>query len=85
VYELPRRAQSVKTGMGQVQHWFLFKVKEPDKTDVRLPAHSEFRNVAWVPFSRAVACAVGFKSYLYRELQKEFGKTVTKISRNSTP
>src|SRR5262245_21388404 len=26
VYELPRQAQSVKTGMGQVQYWFLFKV-----------------------------------------------------------
>jgi putative (di)nucleoside polyphosphate hydrolase len=72
-YELPQRAQSVKTGMGQVQYWFLFRVKEPGK-EVRLPAHSEFRAVAWVPFSRAVARAVGFKRPLYRELQKQFAK-----------
>jgi putative (di)nucleoside polyphosphate hydrolase len=81
VYELPRMAQSVKTGMGQVQYWFLFKVKEPTK-DVRLPARSEFRAAAWVPFSRAVARAVRFKRPLYRELQKQFGNTVTKISLN---
>ena len=82
VYELPRQAQSVKTGMGQVQYWFLFKVKVSAATDIRLPARSEFRAVAWVPFSRAVARAVRFKKPLYLQLQKQFGNAVTNISRN---
>jgi putative (di)nucleoside polyphosphate hydrolase len=73
-YELPRRAQSVKTGMGQVQYWFLFKVKEKDTTNIRLPAHSAFRAAAWVSFSNAVARVVRFKRPLYRELEKRFGK-----------
>jgi putative (di)nucleoside polyphosphate hydrolase len=80
VYELPRRAQSVKTGMGQVQYWFLFKVKDPAATVVVLPTRSEFRAIAWVPFSRAVGRVVGFKRPLYRELQKQFETAVMNIS-----
>jgi putative (di)nucleoside polyphosphate hydrolase len=81
-YELPRRAQSVKTGMGQVQYWFLFKVKKTATTDIRLPARSEFRAVARVSFGRAVGRAVRFKRPLYRELEKQFAKAVANISRN---
>ena len=53
-YELPREAQSVKTGLGQVQYWFLFRLKRSVAVD-RLPSHSEFKAVAWVRFDRAVA------------------------------
>jgi putative (di)nucleoside polyphosphate hydrolase len=81
-YELPRRAQSVKTGMGQVQYWFLFRVKKTATTDIRLPARSEFRAVARVSFSRAVGRVVRFKRLLYRELEKQFAKAVANISRN---
>jgi putative (di)nucleoside polyphosphate hydrolase len=77
-YELPRRAQSVKTGMGQVQYWFLFRVKKTATTDIRLPA----RAVARVSFSRAVGRVVRFKRPLYRELEKQFAKAVANISRN---
>jgi putative (di)nucleoside polyphosphate hydrolase len=83
VYELPREAQSVKTGMGQVQYWFLFKVRDP-AAGVRLPTHSEFRAAAWVPLSRAVARVVTFKRPLYRQLQKQFGHTITNAARNSS-
>jgi putative (di)nucleoside polyphosphate hydrolase len=82
-YELPLRARSVKTGMGQAQYWFLFKVKKAAATDVRLPAHSEFRAAEWVLFGEAVKRVVGFKRPLYRQLQKEFANAVTKLSREA--
>jgi len=75
-YELPPSAQSAKTGIGQVQYWFLFRVKNPHATEFRLPADSEFRAVAWVQFRRAVARVADFKRPLYRALQKQFAPAV---------
>ena len=75
-YELPPSAQSAKTGIGQVQYWFLFRVKNPHATEFRLPSDSEFRAVAWAPFRRAVASVVDFKRPLYRALQKQFARAV---------
>jgi putative (di)nucleoside polyphosphate hydrolase len=82
-YELPRHAQSVKTGLGQVQYWFLFKVKDPVVSHVILPSHSEFRDVAWVSFNRAVARVVKFKKPLYRQLQKQFSRAIGNMATNS--
>ena len=77
-YELPRKAQSVKTGMGQVQYWFRFRVKDEHPANIRVPADSEFRAAEWVPFSKAVARSVGFRKNLYRSLQQEFETEITK-------
>ncbi len=73
-YELPAAAQSARTGMGQVQYWFLFMLA--DETAVRLPAHGEFRAATWVTFDKAVARTVGFRKALYRHLRREFQSSI---------
>ena len=77
-YELPRRAQSVKTGMGQVHYWFLFHVKH-SVGHVILPPDSEFRAVARVSFRSAVRRAAPFKRPVYRQLLQEFGDAVSTL------
>ena len=74
-YELPRRMQSHKTGMGQVQYWFLFRVKGA-AADVQFTKHSEFRAAAAVPFRKAVAGAPAFRQPLYQQLQDEFADLI---------
>jgi len=70
-YELPREAQSAKTGMGQVQYWFLFRLKRPSSS-INLPRHSEFTAVEWVRFDEAVTRAAAFKKPLYKKLRARF-------------
>ena len=72
-YELPPAARSMKTGRGQVQYWFLFRLKRP-AARVRLPAGSEFRAIDTVPFDTAVARVVAFKKSVYRNLQLHFAQ-----------
>jgi putative (di)nucleoside polyphosphate hydrolase len=72
-YELPVAARSQKTGMGQVQYWFLFKSKKPS-LDVHLPPHGEFRASMWLPFHRVLSSVVNFKEPVYRKLGIHFGK-----------
>lgn len=79
-YELPRDAQSVKTGLGQVQYWFLFRLKQPARIE-RLPRRSEFRAAEWVTFDQAVARAVGFKKPLYKKLRAQFARMTSEPPR----
>ena len=72
-YELPRKAQSRKTGLGQVQYWFFFAVKKPI-ADLKPPRRSEFRSAAWVTFDRAVREAISFRRPVYRKLRDHFRK-----------
>jgi putative (di)nucleoside polyphosphate hydrolase len=74
VYELPRRSQSKKSGLGQVQYWFYFATKKPD-TPIRLPRGGEFRAETWVPFDRVVRTAVSFRKPVYRKLRDHFNNT----------
>lgn len=76
-YELPRGARSIKTGMGQVQYWFFFRLKEPGVV-IHLPPRSEFKAFAWISFNTAVARAVRFRRPLYRKLQEYFEASVTR-------
>lgn len=72
-YELPVAARSPKTGMGQVQYWFLFRTKKPS-VDIHLPPHGEFRSSSWLPFDRVLSRAVKFKKAIYRKLGAYFRK-----------
>lgn len=71
IYELPPKAQSTKTGLGQVQYWFFFKYRGADG-DIRLPAGGEFRAWDWRPFDDVVANAVEFRQSVYRRLRESF-------------
>jgi putative (di)nucleoside polyphosphate hydrolase len=81
VYELPSKAQSKKTGMGQVQQWFYFSLKEP--TDATLRPKGEFRAAKWVPFDRVVSEVAAFRKPLYQKLRDHFS-TVHKPGRSRT-
>lgn len=70
-YELPPRARSPKTGLGQVQYWFFFRLVRA-RTITRFTATSEFTAFEWVTFPEAVARVVSFKKPVYRRLQKYF-------------
>jgi putative (di)nucleoside polyphosphate hydrolase len=69
VYELPDRAQRKKTGMGQVQYWFFFRMRN-SSTDVPLPADGEFRSWRWASFDEAVDRAVSFRRRVYGRLRE---------------
>ena len=71
VYELPQKAQSKKTGLGQVQRWFYFALKKPSTTPVK-PPKGEFRGAKWVPFSRVVSGAAAFRKPVYKKLREHF-------------
>jgi hypothetical protein len=62
--------------MGQVQYWFLFRVKH-SADNVELPSDSEFRAVTRVSFRTAVRRAAPFKRPVYRQLQQSFGEAVS--------
>lgn len=70
VYELPRKAQSKKTGLGQVQYWFFFETK---KRQPRAEPRGEFRAARWVPFDKVVSGVARFRRPLYRKLRTHFG------------
>jgi 8-oxo-dGTP pyrophosphatase MutT (NUDIX family) len=73
VYELPEEDRSKKTGLGQVQWWFLFQQRDGGaEPDVRAARANEFTNSEWVSFDEAVRRAVTFKRPVYEQLQAEF-------------
>src|SRR5262245_40285337 len=74
-YELPPEARSVKTGLGQVQYWFLFRLR---RKLTPVPAGSELKTFAWMSFEQAIARAVKFKRPVYRKLQECFERTISK-------
>lgn len=70
-YELPPAARSRKTGLGQVQYWFLFMVKkDPDRAP--RPPKGEFRSARWVPFDRIVSGVATFRKPVYLKLRTYF-------------
>lgn len=74
-YELPPGMQSKKTGLGQAQRWFLFRVKPGLSVDLTRP-HPEFRRYAWVSFDAAVRRAVSFKRPVYRSVREHFARSI---------
>jgi putative (di)nucleoside polyphosphate hydrolase len=70
-YELPPAARSPKTGRGQVQHWFLFKLKGSNDA-IRLSRGSEFRAWRWMPFQQLADQVVEFRRPVYRRLAAYF-------------
>jgi putative (di)nucleoside polyphosphate hydrolase len=75
VYELPPAARSAKTGRGQVQYWFLFRLRAGDDA-IRLPRGGEFGAYRWLSAERLVAKVVAFKRPVYRRVAAEFARPV---------
>lgn len=72
-YELPEQHRSRKTGLGQVQWWFLFEHRDGARSpDVHAARDDEFRAGEWVSFDEAVRRAVEFKRPVYEQLRAAF-------------
>lgn len=84
VYELPRRSQSKKNGMGQVQYWFYLRWKgDPDV--VPEPPVDEFRAAAWMTPAQVVRGAVPFRRPVYQALFRHLPKAVRQRAENKRP
>lgn len=75
-YELPSDAKNRKTGRGQVQYWFLFKLKE---TSYQLdPSQSrEFRASRWTSMDKLIDEVVRFRKPVYSRLAEYFSNQLT--------
>jgi putative (di)nucleoside polyphosphate hydrolase len=71
-YELPAAKRSAKTGRGQVQYWFLFRLTGGD-SDVDVTAGREFRAWRWAALDEIVAGVAAFRQPVYRRLHERFG------------
>jgi putative (di)nucleoside polyphosphate hydrolase len=71
VYELPPEHQTAKTGLGQVQYWFLFECKRTPAV-IELPDRKEFRAVEWLTFPDLLVKVVEFRRPVYHRLYKHF-------------
>lgn len=79
VYELPKEIQSPKTGLGQVQRWFLFQYKGSDEA-ITLGDKKEFRGWRWQSMDELVSTVVPFKMSVYEELAEYFSHQLHKTT-----
>src|SRR5215218_9450162 len=71
-YELPPSLRSAKTGLGQVQRWFLARLRPGAAAVLPRAANGEFEELKWVTFPEAVDGAVDFRRPVYEVLQTRF-------------
>jgi putative (di)nucleoside polyphosphate hydrolase len=69
-YELPQPWRSRKTGRGQVQKWFLFRVR--GDAPVVEPDGTEFRACRWMGPEELLRSVVEFRRPVYREVFEAF-------------
>jgi putative (di)nucleoside polyphosphate hydrolase len=72
-YELPRDKWSAKTGRGQAQKWFLFRLRDRD-TKIALDMSDEMESRAWrwMKLSELIDITVAFRKGIYTKLSKVF-------------
>jgi putative (di)nucleoside polyphosphate hydrolase len=71
-YELPPASRSDKTGRGQVQYWFLFRLIAGERQSA-VTLGREFGAWRWMPFGTLAAEVVVFRRAVYRRLGEVFG------------
>lgn len=71
-YELPPEARSRKTGRGQVQYWFMFRLKPGGEAGIDLAPGGEFRAWRWMPLRQLADRVVAFRAPIYRRLADYF-------------
>lgn len=75
-YELPPQHRSPKTGRGQVQQWFLYRLK-PGRAPRESFSSQEARRIDWLPLSQIIEGAVDFRKPVYRQMAEAFGPLLT--------
>jgi putative (di)nucleoside polyphosphate hydrolase len=73
VYELPPERQKLKTGLGQVQYWFLLRTRKGVETLVLPNDGGEFSGWAWMTMAALIKRTVRFRRPVYRRLRACFG------------
>ena len=66
-YELPPEARSEKTGRGQVNYWFVFRLEDAEDGSFG-PLGREFSSGRWMPMEQLVEQVVDFRQPVYRAL-----------------
>jgi putative (di)nucleoside polyphosphate hydrolase len=72
-YEIPEDKRSYKTGLGQVQRWFLFRFTGSEDA-ITLGDGHEFRDWKWMTMDELVANVVPFKQEIYKQLEEYFSE-----------
>jgi putative (di)nucleoside polyphosphate hydrolase len=76
-YELPPKARSGKMGMGQVQRWFLLRLKDPDRSiDLSEAEDDEFDAHKWTTADALAIEIWHVKRPIYEELVQHFGPLI---------
>lgn len=75
VYELPADVRTPKTGRGQVQYWYLFRLHCNDNA-IEVKSGGEFRAWKWVPFHALLNSVVDFRKPVYRKLAEQFRQNI---------
>ena len=77
-YELDHDKQSLRTGRGQVQKWFLFEFIGEDQ-DINIKTQEpEFRSYTWMTMDKLIEKTVSFRKPIYLKLKqywKQYLKT----------
>lgn len=68
-YELPPAARSPKTGRGQAQRWYLFRISPGAETKLR--PNEEARRLVWANLSDLAETAIEFRRPIYAALFRE--------------
>ncbi len=70
-YELPPEFRSAKTGRGQVQYWFLFRLTGSEQ-EIDLSGGGEFRAWRWMAFPDLLESVAAFRRPVYLRLAERF-------------
>lgn len=66
-YELPAEFRSTKTGRGQVQYWFFFRLRTSESS-ITTATTDEVRNRRWMSWAELTDHAVRFRQHIYQRL-----------------
>lgn len=67
-YELPEAFQKKKTGLGQVQRWYVFRFMGTDKKDIKVDKN-EIKNYEWTTMDILISRAISFRIQIYKDLR----------------
>ena len=76
-YEVPSDKRSYKTGMGQVQRWFIFRFIGSEDA-ITLGDRKEFTGWQWMSMDILAADVVPFKQEMYKQLVTYFSEDLAK-------
>jgi len=71
-YELPEELRSKRTGRGQVQKWFLFRLCDDVTVDLSRASDNEFDDFKWTTMPALVAEVWSVRRGVYREIHAYF-------------